>query len=111
MEAIPTAVGLNTTLTVHVAPIANVAVQEPPARVKVVEPVKVNVPPVRARLPELVTVIVWGPLVVAIAWLPKAKVLGDTVNDAVAGADPNSIAPGSKLPPVCDSPGSGLRLP
>jgi hypothetical protein len=86
-------------------------VQVPPARVKVVDPVKVNVPPVRARLPVLVTVMVMGELVVAVAWLPKAKELGDTLNDAVPPDDPNSIAPGSNKPVVNDSPGSGRRLP
>jgi hypothetical protein len=56
---------------------------------------------------------VMGALAAAVDWLPKAKELSDTLNDAAAAiADPNSIAPGSKwpLPPV-DSPGSGRRLP
>ena len=94
------------------APAANVppATQLPPDRENPV-PVRVNVPPVRARLPVLVTVIVWGAVVVESASAPKAKVLGDTLNDAVPPADPNSIAPGSNKPLVCDSPGSGRRLP
>lgn len=73
-------------------------------------PPKVNVR-FRASLPVLVTVMVLGPLGVLIAWLPKARMLGDTVNDAVPANDANSIAPGSKLPLLLGSLGSGLRLP
>lgn len=64
-------------------------------RVKGVGAPKVKLPPFRASLPVLVTVIVWRALGVPIAWLPKASVLGVTEKDAVPGADPNSIAPGS----------------
>ena len=106
------AVGLNTTVTVQLAPTAKFALQVPPAREKVVDPEKVKLPLVRARVPVLVMVMAMGALGEAIDWLPKAKVLGDTLNDAVPTDDPNSIAPGSKWPlAVNDSPGSGLRLP
>ena len=95
--------GVNTTLKVQAAPTAKVVPQlppppKPPARVKGVVAPKVKVPPLRASLPVFVTVMVLAGLVVPIPWLPKAKELGETVKDAVPGADPNSIAPDRSEP-------------
>jgi hypothetical protein len=106
--------GLNTTLKVQAAPTARVVPQlpppPPPACVKGVAAPKVKVPPLRASLPVLVTVMVLAVLVVPVPWFPKASVLGDTVKDALPGADPNSIAPGSNRAGD-PSLGSGRRFP
>ena len=51
-----------------------------------VPPPNVNVPPAKVELPVFLTVRVSGLLVVLIAMLPKASVLGDTV--AVPGLTP-----------------------
>src|SRR5256885_15018936 len=75
--------------TVQDAPIASVAAQVPPAappgREKGAPPTTVNVPPAKAPVPVLVTVTVRAELVVPVAQLPNANVLGETLALSTGG--------------------------
>src|SRR3974390_1499863 len=74
---------------VQLAPTARAAPQVPPAlpvgRENGADVPMVKVPPENATFPVLVTVKVFGPLVVPVAQLPNASGFGDTVAVLTAG--------------------------
>ena len=94
--AAPSAVGVNTTLMVQVAPAAKVVVQVPPPdREKSVDE-KVSVMPVPAAVPVLCSVRVRAAVAKPMPALPKASGPPVTLSTATGGVEPNSTAPGSK---------------
>src|SRR5271165_4134396 len=105
----PSAVGVNTTLMVQVAPAAKVAVQVPPDREKTADE-KARVIPVPAAVPVLCSVRVCAGVGKPMPALPKASGPPVTLSVATGATEPNSTAPGSNFVSV-GVPGSGLRLP
>src|SRR5271165_1195507 len=104
----PSAVGVNTTLMVQVAPAAKVAVQVLLAASEKTADEKTASIPLAAPVPVLCSVRVRAAVGKPMPALPKASGPPVTLSIATGAAEPTSIAPGSKNPV---SPGSGLRLP